>query len=160
VITPVPVGLGRGSPIYRLSNMHLFSKRNLVGSDALLCWLSLVPRTDHTMWRAANRTSLWRKRLAGVERSISIVQGTTILPGAATAVPGHSGKDTPTTTLTTIAMVSLSMQAEHATQLTGAPCDCRCTAVRLTFVVVITRCRRASIVMRTLRSQGNRHGVV
>jgi hypothetical protein len=36
VTTPVPVGLGQGSPIYRLTNKHLFSERNLFG-PALCC---------------------------------------------------------------------------------------------------------------------------
>jgi hypothetical protein len=55
--TPVTVGLGRGSPNYRLTNTHFFSNRNILGSGDLLCccrWVSLVPRTDHSVEWAAN----------------------------------------------------------------------------------------------------------
>jgi hypothetical protein len=57
VTTPVTVGLGRGSPNYRLTNTHFFSNRKLLGSGDLLCccrWVSLVPRTDYSVERAAN----------------------------------------------------------------------------------------------------------
>jgi hypothetical protein len=94
-----------------------FRKRNCLHSGVLLgLLLSVVVGAPNRPGRKHNQ---FLRRFK--EESASCWEQS--LPVAATAVPGHSGKRHTNT------MVGLSMQVEHATPLTGAPCDCRSTAL-------------------------------